>query len=99
MTTAIPQSILEALTNVSMPRHVKMAQPQQTLDVEGYRIPVYHSEALVVGSGAAGLRAAVELRAAKWMFWWRPKPCSGERRPVPVLINRPCIPPRPVSGR
>jgi succinate dehydrogenase/fumarate reductase flavoprotein subunit len=84
MTTAIPQSILEALTNVSMPRHVTMAQPQQTLDVEGYRIPLYHSEALVVGSGAAGLRAAVELRRRKvdvlvatQTLFWGTSACSG----------------------
>jgi succinate dehydrogenase/fumarate reductase flavoprotein subunit len=84
MTTAIPQSILEALTNVSMPRHVTMAQPQQTLDVEGYRIPLYHSEALVIGSGAAGLRAAVELRRRKvdvlvatQTLFWGTSACSG----------------------
>lgn len=84
MTTAIPQSILEALTNVSMPRHVTMAQPQQTMDVEGYRIPVYHSDALVIGSGAAGLRAAVELRRRKvdvlvatQTLFWGTSACSG----------------------
>ena len=84
MSTAIPQSILEALTNVSMPRHVTMAQPQQTLEVEGYRIPVHHSEALVVGSGAAGLRAAVELRRRKvdvlvatQTLFWGTSACSG----------------------
>lgn len=84
MTTAIPQSILEALTNVSMPRHVTMAQPQQTLDVAGYRIPLYHSEALVIGSGAAGLRAAVELRRRKvdvlvatQTLFWGTSACSG----------------------
>lgn len=84
MTTAIPQSILEALTNVPMPRHVTMAQPQQILDVEGYRIPLYHSEALVIGSGAAGLRAAVELRRRKvdvlvatQTLFWGTSACSG----------------------
>ena len=50
MTTAIPQAILESLTNVAMPHHLAEAQPQQTLTLGEYRIPVYDSEALVVGS-------------------------------------------------
>ena len=84
MSTAIPQAILENLTNVTMPRHVLQAEPQQMLEVEGYRIPVYTSGALVIGSGAAGLRAAVELKRRKvdvlvatQTLFWGTSACSG----------------------
>lgn len=84
MAITIPQSILEALTNVTMPRHVEQALPQQTLEIEGFRIPVYHCDALVVGSGAAGLRAAVELKRRKvdvlvatQTLFWGTSACSG----------------------
>lgn len=84
MAITIPQSILENLTNVTMPRHVVQAQAQQTMEVEGFRIPVYHSDALVVGSGAAGLRAAVELKRRKvdvlvatQTLFWGTSACSG----------------------
>ncbi|WP_312415574.1 FAD-binding protein [Pseudescherichia sp.] len=84
MTTAIPQAILESLTNVAMPHHVAEAQPQQMLTLGEYRIPVYDSEALVVGSGAAGLRAAVELKrrrlnvlVATQTLFWGTSACSG----------------------
>lgn len=84
MAITIPQSILEALTNVTMPRHVEQARPQQTLEIEGFRIPVYHRDALVVGSGAAGLRAAVELKRRKvdvlvatQTLFWGTSACSG----------------------
>jgi succinate dehydrogenase/fumarate reductase flavoprotein subunit len=84
MATTIPQSILEKLTNVTMPRHVSLAAPQQTLELDGFRIPVYHSDALVVGSGAAGLRAAVELKRRKvdvlvatQTLFWGTSACSG----------------------
>jgi hypothetical protein len=60
-----------------------MAQPQQTLDVEGYRIPVYHSE--VSGrQRRRRLRAAVELRRRKvdvlvatQTLFWGTSACSG----------------------
>jgi succinate dehydrogenase / fumarate reductase flavoprotein subunit len=84
MAITIPQSILENLTNVTMPRHVSLAGPQQVMEIEGFRIPVYHSDALVVGSGAAGLRAAVELKRRKidvlvatQTLFWGTSACSG----------------------
>lgn len=84
MTTTIPQAILDNLTNVTMPHPVRAAQAHSTLTLGDYRIPVYHSEALVVGSGAAGLRAAVELRrrrvdvlVATQTLFWGTSACSG----------------------
>lgn len=84
MTTTIPQAILDNLTNVTMPHPVAAAQARQILTLGDYRIPVYHSEALVVGSGAAGLRAAVELRrrrvdvlVATQTLFWGTSACSG----------------------
>ena len=62
MPNNIPQQILDALTDVSMP-HLS-AEPVfgQDLDIAGCRIPVHRTGAVVVGSGAAGLRAAVEMK-------------------------------------
>ncbi|MGK9173111.1 FAD-binding protein [Yokenella regensburgei] len=84
MAITIPQSILENLTNVTMPRHVLQAEPQQRIEIDGFRIPVYESDALVVGSGAAGLRAAVELKRRKMdvlvatqTLFWGTSACSG----------------------
>ncbi|SFR19190.1 Succinate dehydrogenase/fumarate reductase, flavoprotein subunit [Enterobacter sp. kpr-6] len=84
MTTTIPQAILDNLTNVTMPHPVRAAQAHSTLTLGDYRIPVYHSDALVVGSGAAGLRAAVELRrrrvdvlVATQTLFWGTSACSG----------------------
>ncbi|WP_417525297.1 FAD-binding protein [Marinovum sp.] len=62
MTQAIPQDILDALTDVDMPRLTPEPGFDETLSLVGHVIPVHRSGALVVGSGAAGLRAAVELR-------------------------------------
>jgi succinate dehydrogenase/fumarate reductase flavoprotein subunit len=58
----IPQFVLDALTDVEMPRVPSARLPQSEVDIRGHRIPVYRSQAVVLGSGAAGLRAAVELR-------------------------------------
>ncbi|HNV02832.1 MAG TPA: FAD-binding protein [Vicinamibacterales bacterium] len=58
----IPQSILDSLTDVPMPRGFARPAPAGTLRQGGFAIPRYRCGALVVGSGAAGLRAAVELR-------------------------------------
>lgn len=62
VTQAIPQDILDALTDVDMPRLAPEPGFDETLNLSGQAIPVHRTGALVVGSGAAGLRAAVELR-------------------------------------
>lgn len=84
MTTPIPPSILHDLTQVTMPHHQREGQPEHCLTIAGYRIPEYRSDALVVGSGAAGLRAAVELRrrrvdvlVATQTLYWGTSACSG----------------------
>lgn len=61
MPAAIDQSILDALTDVDMPRLPPEAAPGGAVEVAGHRIPVHASGAIVLGSGAAGLRAAVEM--------------------------------------
>jgi len=80
----IPQDVLDALTDVELPRTMPGRAPQAALDVAGMRIPVYRSEALVLGSGAAGLRAAVELKrrhvdvvVATQILFWGTSVCSG----------------------
>ena len=62
MSATIPQNILDALTDIEMPRFPAERQAKETVVVRGFSIPVHRSEALVLGSGAAGLRAAVEMK-------------------------------------
>ncbi len=62
MTIDVPQSILDALTDVEMPRLPPEKSALEGIDVEGRRLPLYRTGCVIVGSGAAGLRAAVELR-------------------------------------
>ena len=59
--TAIPQEILDALTRVEMPAMPAPQAANETMVVGGLTLPVWRTQALVVGSGAAGLRAAIEL--------------------------------------
>lgn len=61
MTIDVPQHILDALTDVDMPRLAQEAAPSETIRLAGIDVPVYRAGCVVVGSGAAGLRAAVEL--------------------------------------
>jgi len=58
----VPQNILDALTDVKMPRLSPKPPIKEWLTVHGWDIPVRRAEVLIVGSGAAGLRAAVELK-------------------------------------
>jgi succinate dehydrogenase / fumarate reductase flavoprotein subunit len=58
----IPQKTLDALTDIAMPRLPIERPSKETVPARGFSIPVYRSEALVLGSGAAGLRAAVEMK-------------------------------------
>ncbi|MDA3963797.1 MAG: FAD-binding protein [Planctomycetota bacterium] len=60
--SSVPQQILDALTRVEMPKVVRAELPADTMEVAGTALPVYRCGALVVGSGAAGLRAAVEAK-------------------------------------
>jgi succinate dehydrogenase/fumarate reductase flavoprotein subunit len=80
----IPQSILDALTAVEMPRRMPAHTAQDSLSVSGMRIPIHRGQALVVGSGAAGLRAALELKRRKvdvvvatQTCFWGTSACSG----------------------
>lgn len=61
MSEPVNQSILDALTDVPMPRLPPEPAPGQHLTVCGVSVPLHRAECLVIGSGAAGLRAAVEL--------------------------------------
>ena len=62
MANLVPQEILDALTDVEMPK----LNPEPAIDdhrqVGGFTIPIFRTGCIVVGSGAAGLRAAVELK-------------------------------------
>ena len=62
MTSLVSQSILDRLTDVAMPRLANERPSNELMKVGGYVLPVHRSEALVLGSGAAGLRAAVEMK-------------------------------------
>jgi succinate dehydrogenase / fumarate reductase flavoprotein subunit len=62
LTSIVPQSILDRLTDVAMPRLANERPSSESIKVGGYVLPVQRSEALVLGSGAAGLRAAVEMK-------------------------------------
>ncbi|MCY4178948.1 MAG: FAD-binding protein [Litoreibacter sp.] len=62
MSLSVPQQILDALTDVVMPRLNPEPEMAESLRVGVYDVPVYRTGALVIGSGAAGLRAAVEMK-------------------------------------
>ncbi|MGA8582379.1 MAG: FAD-binding protein [Roseiarcus sp.] len=62
MSTTVPQEILDRLTDVAMPRLAIERPPKEFVAARGFSLPVHRCEALVLGSGAAGLRAAVELK-------------------------------------
>jgi succinate dehydrogenase / fumarate reductase, flavoprotein subunit len=78
------QALLDALTDVDMPPAPTSPMPHGTLETAGMRIPRYRCAALVLGSGAAGLRAAVELARRKvdvmvatQTLYWGTSACSG----------------------
>ncbi len=62
MSIDVAQHILDELTDVEMPRLPRERAPSETLSLAGFEVPVYRNGCLIVGSGAAGLRAAVELK-------------------------------------
>ncbi|MDE2452472.1 MAG: FAD-binding protein [Burkholderiales bacterium] len=59
---AVPQSILDGLTDVAMPKLLNKRATSEYISAGSARVPVLRIRALVIGSGAAGLRAAVELK-------------------------------------
>jgi succinate dehydrogenase / fumarate reductase, flavoprotein subunit len=62
LNASVPQEILDRLTDVAMPRLPGERPARESLLAHGFVVPAYRCDALVLGSGAAGLRAAVELR-------------------------------------
>lgn len=62
MAVDILKNILDSLTDVEMSRLPSESGASEILTVAGYQVPVYRSGCTIVGSGAAGLRAAVELK-------------------------------------
>ena len=58
----LDDTILDALTHVTFPKGFAQADPAWVVTVDGVDYPLWKTDALVVGSGAAGLRAAVELK-------------------------------------
>lgn len=58
----VSHKILESLTHVSFAKDFRSAEPAETLDAQGESYAVYRADAVVFGTGAAGLRAAVELK-------------------------------------
>lgn len=58
----VSQEILDALTDVKMPRLAPKLPTKEWTSVRGWTIPVRRASVVIVGSGAAGLRAAVELK-------------------------------------
>jgi succinate dehydrogenase / fumarate reductase, flavoprotein subunit len=62
LNTTVPQEVLDGLTDVAMPRLTTERPPKEFVAAHGFSLPAHRCEALVLGSGAAGLRAAVELK-------------------------------------
>ncbi|MBV8661696.1 MAG: FAD-binding protein, partial [Hyphomicrobiales bacterium] len=62
MVEPLAQSVLDALTDVEMPKPPAGRPSHETIRVLDVTLPVHRCEALVLGSGAAGLRAAVEMK-------------------------------------
>lgn len=84
MSSPIPHDVLDGLTDVPMPRLPNERLPDKFLSAHGVRAPMRRCEALVLGSGAAGLRAAVELKrrgvdvmVATQSAWGGTSACSG----------------------
>ena len=62
MSLLVPQHILDDLTDVTMPRLGPEPEADEPLQVDATALPVHQYGAVVIGSGAAGLRAAVEMK-------------------------------------
>ncbi|MBX5020990.1 FAD-dependent oxidoreductase [Rhizobium lentis] len=84
MTIDVPQEILDALTDVDMPRLAPEAAAASVARLAGIDVPIYRAGCIVVGSGAAGLRAAVEMKRrgddvviVSQSAWGGTSACSG----------------------
>ncbi|MBY3597189.1 FAD-dependent oxidoreductase [Rhizobium bangladeshense] len=84
MTIGVPQEILDALTDVDMPRLPAEAVASERVRLSGIETPIYRAGCVVVGSGAAGLRAAVEMKrrgvdvvVISQSAWGGTSACSG----------------------
>ena len=84
MPIQVPQHILDALTDVDMPRLPPDRGTSETINISGLSLPLYRADCLIAGSGAAGLRAAVELArrgiavaVASQSAWGGTSACSG----------------------
>ncbi|MDP2080820.1 MAG: FAD-binding protein [Pseudotabrizicola sp.] len=84
MADTVSQDILNALTDVDMPRLVPEPEFASSVMVQGHRVPVFACGTVIVGSGAAGLRAAVELKrrgtdvvVISQSAWGGTSACSG----------------------
>lgn len=62
MSIKVPSEILDALTRVDMPGKTPTRNASNKIMVNDHAVPVFECHSLVVGSGAAGTRAAVELK-------------------------------------
>lgn len=52
----VDNAILDALTHVAFPKGFVQAEPSSVVTIDNVTYPVWRADALVVGSGAAGLR-------------------------------------------
>jgi len=84
MSLAVPQEILDALTDVAMPRLKPEPEAGETIQIHDMDVPLYRCGALVIGSGAAGLRSAVEMKRRRvdvtiisQSAWGGTSACSG----------------------
>lgn len=58
----VPQEILDELTRVRMPANNTSSPDAEVMNLNGLLVSNYQCNTLVLGSGAAGLRTAVELK-------------------------------------
>lgn len=91
----LDDTILDALTHVTFPKGFAQAEPAWVVTVDGVDYPLWQTDALVVGSGAAGLRAAVELKRRQQNVLIATAGLYMGRRHVLVPINRHYLPPLP----
>lgn len=84
MAETISQDILDALTDVDMPRLEAEPDIANFVRVRGHHVPVHTCGTVIMGSGAAGLRAAVELKrrgnnvvVISQSAWGGTSACSG----------------------
>lgn len=63
----LDDTILDALTHVTFPKGFAQAEPAWVVTVDGVDYPLWQTDALVVGSGAAGYVRQLNLNAASKM--------------------------------